>query len=102
MSVCLGDPLKTMCSSRCAIPVSPYPSCRDPTRYVTFTVVVCFDESGKSSSRSPLARRYSVMPSTEPVFMMPSGRGAADGDATGAEADGVTGPGEAEGAFGAG
>src|SRR5438093_2299354 len=42
------------------------------------------------------------MPSAERVFMMPSGRGAADGDATGAEADGVTGPGEAEGAFGAG
>ena len=58
-------PLNCMCSSRCAIPVSPYPSCRDPTMYVTFTVTVGFDWSGKRSTRSPFGRRYSVIPSTE-------------------------------------
>ena len=30
------------------MPVSPYPSWRDPTRYVTFTVAVCFVRSGNN------------------------------------------------------
>src|SRR5690242_156425 len=50
------------------MPVSPYPSCREPTRYVMFTVVCGFDLSGKSRTRSPLGSRYSVMPSTLTPF----------------------------------
>ena len=37
------------------MPVSPYPSCRDPTRYVMFTVICCLLWSGKSRKRSPLS-----------------------------------------------
>src|SRR5580765_847809 len=46
------------------MPVSPYPSLRDPTRYVMLTVMVGFDGSGNSRNRRPLGRLYSVMPST--------------------------------------
>src|ERR1700693_1527747 len=35
------------------------------------TVTVGFDGSGKSRTFSPLARRYSVMPSTVPTLVMP-------------------------------
>ena len=46
------------------MPVSPWFSCRLPTRTVRFTVVVGFESSGASSTCSPLGRAYSVMPST--------------------------------------
>jgi hypothetical protein len=52
-----------MCSSRWAIPASPYPSCREPTKTVRFTVTVGFDESGYNSTCRPLSSRYSVIPS---------------------------------------
>src|SRR3546814_8096311 len=41
------------------------------------TVVVGLDASGASSTRSPLASRYSVMPSTEATSVTPAGTGAA-------------------------
>src|SRR5215207_6423120 len=40
MFSCVGVPLNTMCSSRWAMPVSPRPSCREPTKYVMSTVTV--------------------------------------------------------------
>ncbi|CFN62825.1 Uncharacterised protein [Bordetella pertussis] len=50
---------------------------RDPTRYVMLTVVVGLDASGASSTRRPLARRYSVMPSIEDTSETPAGSDAA-------------------------
>ena len=38
-----------------------------------FTVTVGFDTSGKSSTLRPLARRYSVIPSTVAPFTGPAG-----------------------------
>src|SRR5947208_1702784 len=46
------------------MPASPYPSCREPTSTVMLTVIVGRDGSGKSSTRAPFSRRYSVTPST--------------------------------------
>src|SRR5262245_2666205 len=46
----------------------------DPTRYVMFTVTVCFVGSGKSRTRSPFCRRYSVIPSTDVTRSTPFGR----------------------------
>src|SRR4029079_4018882 len=65
MFLWVGVPLNMRCSSRCAMPVSPYRSLRDPTLYVTLTVVVGLVGSGKSRTSRPLGRRYSVIPSTE-------------------------------------
>ena len=65
---CLGVPLKTMCSSKCAMPVSPYPSCREPTRTVRLTVTLGLETSGTSRTTSPLSSRYSLIPSTERTF----------------------------------
>src|SRR5262245_58981248 len=41
------------------------------------TVIVCLVGSGNISTRRPLARRYSVMPSTEVTFSGGAGAGAA-------------------------
>src|SRR5260221_8141059 len=38
-----------------------------------FTVTLGFDGSGNSSTRSPLVKVYSVMPSTEAPFWTPAG-----------------------------
>ena len=51
-----------------------------------FTVIVGFDWSGKSSTCRPFASRYSVMPSTAVIALIPGGRAAAvcaDSGATG-------------------
>src|ERR1035437_9564891 len=66
--------MKFMCSSKCAIPVSPYPSFREPTRYVILTVTLGLDASGNSRKCSPLESEYSVMPSTEVTFWTPCGK----------------------------
>src|SRR5262249_46516343 len=58
-----------MCSSRWAMPVSPYPSWREPTSTVMLTVTVGLVASGNSSTRAPVARRYSVTPSTVATFL---------------------------------
>ncbi|MFO0890523.1 MAG: hypothetical protein U0790_15445 [Isosphaeraceae bacterium] len=55
------------------MPVSPYPSWRDPTKIVRLTVTLGLDASGKRSTRRPLGSRYSVIPSTEATLV-----GAAD------------------------
>src|SRR5512135_1023410 len=65
MFLCSGVPLNIRCSRRCAIPVSPYSSFREPTRYVTLTVAVGFVGSGKRRTWRPFGSRYSVIPSTE-------------------------------------
>src|SRR4029079_9868306 len=54
---------------------------REPTRYVTLTVMVSFDGSGNSSTRMPLASVYSVMPSTEAVCFGAAVAGRAAGGA---------------------
>ena len=46
------------------MPASPYPSCREPTRIVRFTVTVDRDWSGTNNARKPLGKAYSVIPST--------------------------------------
>ena len=51
-----------------------------------FTVVVGFDGSGKSSTRSPLGSEYSVIPSTDATFVS---AGRADAAAREARAAGV-------------
>src|SRR5689334_7943547 len=42
-----------------------------------FTVIVCFDWSGKSKTRNPLGKRYSVMPSTDVTRVTPRGKAGA-------------------------
>jgi hypothetical protein len=49
-----------------------------------FTVMVCFDGSGNSSTRRPLASRYSVMPSTEVTRSGGAGAGAVTAGGSGA------------------
>src|SRR5690242_11854584 len=63
---------------------------REPTRYVTLTVMVSFDGSGNSSTRMPLASVYSVMPSTEAVCLGAAlaGRAAGGGAVTAARGAG--------------
>src|SRR5690242_5563098 len=53
-----------------------------------FTVAVCFEASGKSSTRRPLPRRYSVIPSTVAprTGAAPFAGAAAFGDASADEA----------------
>src|SRR5436190_10469415 len=46
------------------MPVSPYPSWREPTSTVRLTVTFDWELSGKSNARRPLSNWYSVMPST--------------------------------------
>jgi len=46
------------------------------------TVMVCFVGSGNNSTRRPLARRYSVMPSTDVTFSGGAGTATAGGGAT--------------------
>src|ERR1043166_2758568 len=49
-----------------------------------FTVMVGLDRSGNSRNRNPLARRYSVMPSTVATLVTPAGSlGAAGAFASG-------------------
>src|SRR5437867_4303996 len=43
-----------------------------------FTVTFGLEESGNSSTRSPLGKLYSVMPSTEAPLRTPSGKGCAE------------------------
>src|SRR5436853_7706152 len=57
-----------MCSRRWAMPVSPYPSWRDPTKTVMLTVTVDEEGSGKRRSRAPFLSVYSVIPSTVATF----------------------------------
>src|SRR5262245_43366918 len=53
---------------------SPYPSWREPTRYVTLTVIVLLPESGSRSACSPFGRVYSVMPASVVPPVTPCGR----------------------------
>src|SRR4051794_17250153 len=46
---------------------------REPTWYVTLTVVVGLESSGTSSTCRPFGSRYSVMPSTTVTSVMPAG-----------------------------
>src|SRR6185369_4613411 len=61
-------------------PDSPYPSCREPTRYTTFTVMVLLPESGNSRMRSPLGYVYSVIPAIDGPFCTPVGSVCAESD----------------------
>src|SRR5450631_3161788 len=47
---------------------------REPTRYVMFTVTVGLLGSGKSRTLRPFLRRYSVMPSTDVIRVIPGKR----------------------------
>src|SRR5262245_50208537 len=49
------------------------------------TVAVCFEASGKSSTRSPLSSRYSVMPSTDVLRVTPAGSVGAVAACTGVQ-----------------
>ena len=53
------------------MPVSPYPSMRDPTKMVMLTVRVDAAVSGKRSRRRRLASGYSVIPSTVVTVRIP-------------------------------
>ncbi len=46
MFLWVGVPLKFMCSNRWAMPVSPYPSWREPTNTVQITDTFGVDGSG--------------------------------------------------------
>src|SRR5450631_716988 len=46
----------------------------EPTRYVMFTVTVGLLGSGKSRTLRPFLRRYSVMPSTDVMRVIPGKR----------------------------
>src|SRR5438552_2911481 len=64
-----------------------------------FTVMVGFEGSGKSSTCRPLGRRYSVMPSTSPIFLSnPAAWAGAFATAAGLF-DSALAPGAAGGAF---
>jgi len=63
------------------MPVSPYPSCLDPTKIVMLTVTFGCDTSGINRTRRPFASRYSVMPSTVVTFVTPAGGCAKAGKA---------------------
>src|SRR5438552_15324510 len=68
---------------------------REPTRYVTLTVIASFDGWGNGSTRMPLPSVYSVMRSTEAVCFGAAAAGRAAGG--GAVAAGRCGCGGAAG-----
>src|SRR3954465_13118718 len=51
------------------MPVSPYPSCREPTSTVMLTVTLDCELSGNRRSLKPLLNWYSVIPSTDATFL---------------------------------
>src|SRR3990172_1507363 len=57
---CVGVPLNIMCSRKCASPVAPGISLREPTLYQVWTVAIGLRWSSRTRMRSPLSSTVSV------------------------------------------
>ncbi len=66
-----GVPLNIMCSRKCAMPVAPRASLREPTRYQTWKDTIGLRWSSSSSTRSPLSSVSATTPSAAQADAQP-------------------------------